>query len=54
MKIDIIKSAAHASMKTVKGYEMLATSSLEKSTLSLEVERSFNRAVTSLFPFFEI
>ena len=54
MKIDIIKFAAYANMKTVKRYEMLVTSSLEKSTLSLEVERSFNRAVTFLFPFFDI
>ena len=33
---------------------MLATSSLDKSTLSLEVERSFNRAVTSSFSFFNV
>ena len=37
--------------KTVKGYEELTTSSLDKSTFSLEVERSFNRTVTALFPF---
>ena len=42
----ILMPAAYASTKSVKGYEMLATSSLDKSTLSLEVERSFKRAVT--------
>ena len=53
----ILKPAAYACTKSVKGYEkflMLATSSLDKSTLSLEVERSFNRALTSLFPFFNV
>ena len=50
----IVKPADYASTKTVKGYEMLATSSLDKSTLSLEVEPSFNRAITSLFPFFDV
>ena len=42
-----------ACTKTVKGYGELTTvtSSLDKSTYSLEVEHSFNRTVTALFPF---
>ena len=42
------------STKTVKAYEELTTSSLDKSTFSLEVERSFNRTVTALFPFSDV
>ena len=40
-----------ACTKTVKGYGELTTSSLDKSTFPLEVEHSFNRTVTALFPF---
>ena len=50
----ILMPAAYASTKSVKGYKMLATLSLDKSNLSLEVKRSFNLAVTSLFPFFNV
>ena len=54
----IVKPAAYASTRTVKGYEKLVTLGLNKSILSLEVERSFNHVhsfvQSSLIPFFEV
>ena len=43
-----------ACTKTVNGYEELTTSSLDKSTFSLEVERSIARSLLCfLFPIFD-
>ena len=54
----IVKPAAFTSTKRVKGYEKLVTLGLDKSILSLEVERSFNHVhsfiQSSLFPYIEV
>ena len=44
---------SQACTKTVNGYGELTTSILDKSTFSLEVERSIAR-VTALFPFSDV